>query len=145
MNKPEPNDQGRYNWLDISKYIEHKLDISVHDVAGTHRHFDKWCDQMGHGDLDPEGKRRGHSQIWFAEFKKHPEGMAMVPPYQNFWHFIASQEDIHNGIKTTFNFDDWLSAFGKDAAFDAKYGFVRQIIEFLKSEFGNEIKVRVAW
>lgn len=68
---------------EVMNYISEKYNFDCYDVYNSHKHFDTWCDSKGYGEIDPEGKRRSSSNIWFAEYNQDPKGMKLCPKYVN--------------------------------------------------------------
>lgn len=93
-----------FDYHECIEFLEQKHNVDFRDWAKSHGHFNSWCDKKGLGQLDPEGKLRGSSQIWFAQYSKDPKGMANRPPYQDFWHFLIDLYQIHNGCVITINY-----------------------------------------
>lgn len=95
--------RGVLKYGDVIQYLEAKYDFDQYNY-GKHdgRDFDRWCDAKGYTERkkDPAGKHRSSSQIWFTEYRKDPNGMAMEPPRENFWHWMLSIIGI-DAVKTT--------------------------------------------
>lgn len=129
-----------YDYDEVIRFIESKYKIKVRDFADSSSHFNKWANKKGYKGKDPAGKDRGSSQIWYAEYKKDPEGYAVCPPYQDFWHWILDQVEVERGADIDLDVAEWL-----DDEDVEKPEFVKTILQYLKSEFGDEIKCNVDW
>lgn len=81
-----------YDFSDLEDDLN-KQGIQAYDVFQHSGSFDRWCDRKGYGHSDPEGKHRGSSQIWFAEYQNDPEGACKEPPRLNLWHWLLNQFD----------------------------------------------------
>ncbi len=81
-----------YDFSDLDDELK-ALGVNVYDVFKRTGSFDRWCDRKGYGQTDPEGKHRGSSQIWFAEYKACPDGDCKEPPYANLWHWFLKAFD----------------------------------------------------
>lgn len=125
--------QEGYSLKEVLRFIENKYKIDMHDYLHSHSHFNTWADAKGYGDNDPEGKKRNASQIWWAEYQADPQGNALRPAYQNFWHWFISQYDNNYNESFYFEVDEHLE--------DDLPDFVRTILGFIKDEFGGTIEV----
>lgn len=118
-------------------------------MPDSHAHFGTWCDMMGYTGLDPAGLDRNSSQIWYAEYKKHPEGDAKRPPYRDFWHWFLDHYDVNNGSILTFyiqeNLEDLDEQVANDEEDEEDIAWVREILQCFKDEFGEEIEVLIEW
>jgi hypothetical protein len=67
--------------------------------------------------------------------------MKSEPPYQDFWHFVCDQTEIHNGGTFVMS-DEWM---------DCAEDWQKEILERYLSEFGTnsygcrEIEFEVSW
>lgn len=43
--------------------------VNFWDYYESGKDFDNWADSKGYGDTDPDGKRRGASNIWYKEWQ----------------------------------------------------------------------------
>lgn len=136
MRPPAQRDDA-YDYHEVFEYIQEKYGVDVNDFAGSGGHFDTWCDARGYGETDPEGKRRGSSNIWFAEYRRASDGEAKCPPYQNFTHWLADVEEMHNGADFTVNVGYHLGQNIPD--------YVRTILGYLRTEFGDDIPMYIEW
>lgn len=62
-----------YDFIEMCREIDRVLGYDQR-TCGKHffpdtGNFDDWCATKGYGDVDSEGKDRGSSQIWFAEYQ----------------------------------------------------------------------------
>lgn len=63
---------------------------------------------------------------WAGKHRKHGEGL----PYQNFWHWMCDNMDVHRDSYFTLNLDDdWID----DS--DEEHLFVREVFAVLRREF----------
>lgn len=104
--------------LDFSaaiSWLEQKYDFNHRDYAGSHRHFDDWCNLKGYGKKDPQGNSRSGSQLWFAEYQKDSNGECKCPPYENFWHWLADYpfNPVKKGKTYKVDLDYWLGEFAE--------------------------------
>jgi len=130
-----------YDYSDCTRYIESKYKIRTRDYAKSHSQFFEWCDKKGYGEIDPSGKKRGESTIWFAEYRLDlATGIVKELPYQDFWHWLLEAYGVHNG--SVFTIDN-------DSKSDKNEPWVNEIIEMYLSEFGEgpnrEVEFRVEW
>lgn len=115
-----------WNFSECQNYIEEKYKIDIRDYSNQHIQFDEWCDLKKYGEKDPEGKNRGSSKIWFAEYQKEiSDGVIIERPYQDFWHFIC--DTVWEGKGVEF----WL-----DEEF-AKEAWQKEILDLFIKEFGH--------
>lgn len=134
---PPVQQDDAYDYHELFEYLQEKFDIDVNDFAGSCQHFYTWCDSRGYGEKDPEGKRRGASNIWFAEYQKAPDGEKKCPPYLDFTHWLADQYEMGNGDYFTIDVSYHLNRKIPD--------FVRTILTYLRDEFGDEIPMHIEW
>lgn len=128
-----------YDYDELVTYVEHKLGHPLRDTLGSFKHFDEWCDFMGYGWVDPEGKVRGSSKVWFAEYQAHPEGEAKRPEYRDFWHWLIDQYGVRNGSLVRFELREDLESLPENKA------WVKEILECMIAEFGEEFNVFIEW
>lgn len=141
LSKPTPNPRNSiYDYHEVIGFIESKYKIRVRDFAGSTGHFNKWATKKGYKGKDSAGKDMGSSQIWFAEYQKDPEGAAKRPPYQDFWHWVLKQVEVRRGSDGMLEVGEWLD----DDELE-KPEFVVTILQYLKSEFGDEIECSFDW
>lgn len=134
---PPKQQDDAYGYHELFEYLQEKFGIDVNDFADSHGHFYVWCDSRGYGEKDPEGKARGSSNIWFAEYQKASDGEKICPPYQNFTHWLADQYEMGNGDYFTVSVSDHLK--GKLPE------YVRTILTHMRDEFGDEIPMHIEW
>jgi len=140
MRKPEQRTLMYYDYSEIVEYIEEKYSIKTRDYAGLWKHSGDWHRKRGHvGKLDPEGKNLGSSQIWFKEYKEAPDGKAIEPPYEDFWHWMIDEyEPTRDGFIEFFPGRHLVNG-------DDLPDFVREILTMFKDEFGYSFTVRACW
>lgn len=128
-------DEEAYDVHDVMNYIDHKYASNCYDVLNSGLHYDKWCIMQGFGNIDPAGKKRRESNIWFAEYKKHPEGEATRPPLKTVLDRLDIVYDIYAHKMTTFEFckDDFRLHSGTD--------FMTEFAERVVKEFGDQCKM----
>jgi len=114
------------------KWVGKVLGKDLRNYAGNSGHFKKWKDAKGYGDTDPEGKKWGSSQIWYAEYNADPKGKATCPPYLDFWHWIIDQTEVSNGCII------WLPIHEADSLDEDKQ-WVAEILRTFKKEFAEYI------
>jgi hypothetical protein len=74
--------------------------------AGKHFHpnsgnFEDWCNSKKLPEIDPEGKHRGSSQVWYAEYQKDILLRNWSEtPYYDFWHW-----QLDNSVPCNFRND----------------------------------------
>jgi hypothetical protein len=125
--------------------LEKKYNITVRDYARTHPQFGEWCDKKGYGQIDPEGKHRGSSQVWFKQFNE--DESEIKRPYQDFWHwmleYVLDQVNFFNGAVIELSWPEVLT-HAEAQNFDNEW--VREIIRLLIQEHGTErIKYDFSW
>ena len=124
--------------------LQHELKargIDVYDVFKRCGSFDKWCEQKGYGKKDPEGKHRGSSQIWYAEYQRDPDGACKEPPQANLWHFFLDAFEKKRWVETD-------SSRHKDVIVTQKIidqkAWVSAILTPLLARHGGKLKVRLS-
>ncbi len=135
----ETNTETFYYFDEVETWLEKKLGYPLRDPLGHFQHFYLWCDAQGYGQVDPQGKPRNASQAWFAEYNLHPEGFAKCPEYRDFWRWFANQYDIDNGTVITLSPDYDIQTLTPEDA------WIREVLECLKTEFGENPPVLVEW
>jgi hypothetical protein len=72
--------------------------VDFWDYYGSGQEFDKWADSKGYGQTDPDGKRRGASNIWYKEWQDDiNNGVWQKVPYCSFIDmFMYDIEDLGN-------------------------------------------------
>ena len=135
--------QPAVDFHEVTDYLEETYDIHFRDMAKSHGHFSDWADSKGytHESVDPDGKQRLSSQIWFKEYKTDPLGERICPPYQDCWHWLLDHDfssfqrginylsfDSINDPKTPDYVKEFLIAFRKEVidheAFDEKSNMI---------------------
>lgn len=94
-----------YTYEDLEDELRANGVAQPRDVADSSSHFGKWADRKGYTNdtKDPEGKHRGSSQIWYAEYRADPQGEAACPPYLDLWHWFLERFDYDRRSHK----DDW--------------------------------------
>lgn len=145
-----------YNWRDLITEAEkllstrQKREVLVRDYAGKYQgnFFNKWCDAKGYGKTDPDGRGRGSSQIWYAEYVADPGGERKEPAYLDFWHWwIDISVDIYNGSTESVNFTElekeYKTELGEDDWRVIILGAIREILP--EEERNIDVKVLHSW
>lgn len=113
MNKPEmkiityptPKPEKCYDFDECIEFLEKNHNVDFRDWAKSEKHYVSWCKSKGYGQIDPKGKSMYASTVWFAKYKKDPNGYKKRPPVQDFWRAVLlSLYDIQNGKITTINY-----------------------------------------
>ena len=71
-----------YDIHEVMNFITEKYGFNCYDVYGSLTHFDQWCNKKYYGDIDPEGKKRSDSNIWFKEYQKDADGEVKCPKFK---------------------------------------------------------------
>ncbi len=133
--KPKPIPQQpqppRLSYREAADWVGNILGRNIDDYEGSHPHFYTWADDQGYGEIDPEGETRGSSQIWFAEYKAHPEGEAVCPPYRNFWHWVIQK---CAGGRTNFR----LCVSDEEMVDEEEW--VQEILKIFRAEFAEHVE-----
>jgi hypothetical protein len=96
-----------YDFLEMCEIINKKLGFNQRG-CGKFFHpetidFGEWCDSKGYGEIDSEGRKRGVSQLWFAEWKQDvSNGLYKDVPYLDFWHW-----QLDNAVNRDFRNDSF--------------------------------------
>jgi hypothetical protein len=125
--RPQANEKGILDFATAIRFLEAKYNFNHYGYlepgqVDPNKHFEAWCDAKGYtaNMTDPEGKRRGSSQIWFAEYAADPNGEDTCPEVQNFWHWLLSFMNPGGGfnVPTTFkmNIADVLANYDATVA-----------------------------
>lgn len=122
-----------YDVHDVMNYIDAKYGSDCYDVFGSGKHFDAWCDAQGYGQKDPEGKKRSHSNIWFAEYQKNPDGQAKCPPYETVLDQLDKVYCIYAQPVIVFDFDK--------AEFSNSSDYMKEFAERVEKEFGDAVRM----
>lgn len=129
-----------YDFSDLQDELKAR-GINVYDVFKRTGSFDNWCNRKGYGKIDPEGKHRGSSQIWFAEYKADPDGACMEPPHANLWHFFLDAFEKKRWVEKD-------SSRHKDVIITQKIidqkAWVSAILTPLLARHGGKLKVRLS-
>jgi hypothetical protein len=138
---PETHEIQAYDYHACADYIEKKHGIQLRDYAvrpGEKDHFAAWCDARGYGKIDPDGKARGSSQRWFAEYNTDPNGVVKAPPHWDFWHWLVFTRHVTNGDCITLSYRD-------------RERMVRwqiEILDLFLTEFGGDdeqVRLLIEW
>ncbi len=90
QNKPKKKTFKALDYSECADYINKKYNCNIRDFSRSHLQFFDWAKHKGYKGMDPEGKKMGDSQIWFAEYNKEiKDGKFAERPYQDFWHYIG--------------------------------------------------------
>lgn len=150
MKKPRPLPARRfvkpaaYDYHEMIGYLEDKYGFESRDYFGSSYHFVEWAKSHRKPKKDADGKDWGSSQIFYAEYKKAPDGAARRPPYCDFWHWLLSVEDsIHNDCQIMFRAKAWLAALAREN--DPAREWIQHILEYVAADFGDEFDVHIAW
>lgn len=126
-----------YNLFDILNYMNSYKKLNYWDAKGYDGDFDRWCDSKNYPKLDPEGKKRSQSNIWFAEQQKEiKEGLWDKPQYCC---FIDVFVDILN---TTMLIDEYLRGDEYeelDLEYLVKYSKEKDIQEYKKEDYRTKL------
>jgi hypothetical protein len=114
------------SYIELSD-VQEQLDQKHHqnylyDYNNTSAHFYEWCDAKGYGQEDPEGKRRGASQLWHADYEKDPRGMPSKPESLDFFKYLS----------TTYIIDGHTVFLEIDDKFIHEYGHPEWVCTILK-------------
>lgn len=136
--QPKQTPPPAIDFHELMDVVCNKHGYDFRDMASSHGHFYKWCDARGLGQTDPDGKHRGASQIWFAEYKAAPDGEVTCPPYHDVWHWLLDGpfEDLDRGGITEFAIDDWIVE-AADAGEDDYYytpDYCMRVLRDMKAE-----------
>lgn len=74
--------------------------VNFWDYYGSDYEFDHWCDSKKYGKKDPVGKRRGESNIWFAEWQSDVKNglWVKIPDCSFIDMFMDDIEDLGNDM-----------------------------------------------
>lgn len=140
----------KYDYNKLVKQVDEHLSVKlkrnvcIRDFANARSHFDEWCDAKGYGEYDIEGKHRGSSKIWFAEFDKDVEQR----PYQDFWHvllrYLGGPYAIDNPCNRKICFAHMRRGYGDEL------NWVTDILDFgfkevLGEDFNKLISIEIYW
>ena len=127
MQKPKPKTVRLLGWAECTRFIERKYKIDTGDYNHAHTQFGEWCDGKGYGQIDPDGKDRGGSTIWCAEFQREVScGLVKKRPFRNFWHWLIDAMAVENGGTIKLS---------KDLGAGAE-PWIREILGLYLKEFG---------
>lgn len=133
-------------WKMLYKLQEiHKVDFW--DYYGSGKDFDNWADSKGYGQTDPDGKRRGESNIWYKEWQSDIQnGVWKKVPYSSFIDmFMYDIEDLGNDESEEIyevNFDSMMErAIEEDNEQFGKADYRVHLTGILVAELGNTVLV----
>lgn len=123
-----------YDIHEVMNFISEKYGFDCYDVYDSGSHFDKWCDKKHYGDVDPEGKKRSHSNIWFKEYQRDKEGEAQCPKYVSVldW-FIEENLPDQEINEFEVNFEDLNNEKSPD--------YIKDFAYFFFAEFDDNTKL----
>lgn len=117
-----------YDLMEMCDLIDKKLGYNQRD-AGKHFYpnttsFSEWCDNKNYGNADPNGRSRGSSQLWFAEYNQDiKDGIIEEVPYLDFWHW-----QLENTFGENFSNDSYCQvSVGIDFIKDDTPNWIREI------------------
>lgn len=123
----------------------HKVDFW--DYYNSGKDFDNWADSKGYGDIDPDGKRRGASNIWYAEWQADiKDGLWQKVSYCPFIDmFMDDIEDLGNDMSEDTYLVDFERMLERAKKLDKEeFGqdnYRVHLTSLLIEELGNEICV----
>lgn len=109
--------------------------------------FDNWCNSKNHGEIDPAGKERSASNIWYKAFEDDIEnGLWKEVPHCSFIDmFLDDIEDLGNDESEDIyevNLKEIMKySIKKDKKEFGKNDYRVHLASILISEFGEYIKV----
>ncbi len=134
MDKPVAKPKSTLDWHECVKYIEHKYNITVRDFADRHTAKGKQryeeilkglCEKYDIPYKDINKPKPEESERRIALFKEYE---SVMPPYQDFWHWIVDNRDIRNGSYFTLSNEDFE---------DIEEDWQKTILEYVLAEFGK--------
>ena len=129
-----------YDFSDLQDELKAR-GIDAYDVFKRCGSFDKWCNRKGYGKIDPEGKHRGSSQIWFAEYKVDPDGACKEPPHANLWHWFLNTFEKRRWIETSSS--RHMDVIVTQKMIDQK-AWVSALLAPVLARHGGKLKVRLS-
>lgn len=122
-----------YDLYEILNYVKKKYKVDPWDFYNSGAHFNQWCDGKGYGKKDPEGKKRGDSQIWFKEYQNDPQGAAICPAYKDFFDWFFNEfdpEQVENENPFEFEVKQYLQNTNLPE-------HIRVILRHIQKDFGD--------
>lgn len=150
MDKPQKHTIQYYDYHEVSRYLEQKYGYSERDFAGMftyQRNLMKMVDEKFGDESWKHVAPAVANEQQTAAIAYHQELKQSIPepPYQDFWHFVLSRTEIHNGGMFTMS-DIWFDGVSE------LEDWQKQILEYYLSEFGEdngyderEILFKVSW
>lgn len=136
-----------FNLWQILYILQKKHKVDFWDYYQSGSNFDNWCDSKGYGKKDPQGKRRGESNIWFKEWKKDIQnGNWKETPYCPFIDmFNYDIQDLGNDETDEIYYVDLNNmlerAIEEDKKEFGKNDYRYHLASILKKELGNFVYV----
>lgn len=134
---PYGTEKKTYDLDEILTYIKKKHKMNYYDFHGSDGHFEKWCDAKGLGKVDPEGKKRSASNIWFKAYQTDSEGEAACPPYEDFWGSFMRWEQPDYTEEPIYFFTFSVDLVMED---EKTPPTTKQFLEHIRNEFGEDIE-----
>lgn len=111
ITKLKPQTKNFYNLMEMCDEVDNLLGFSqrgcgkvFYPDTGT---FDDWHKEKGLPKIDPEGKEKSSSQLWYAEYMKEvKEGKWNETPYLDFWHW-----QLDNTLPESFRNDSYSQVY----------------------------------
>lgn len=144
---PAVEEKTALNLWKILYRLQDIYQVNFWDYYDSGSDFDKWCDSKGYGDIDPDGKERSKSNIWYAEQQKDiKEGLWVSPEYCCFIDmFMDDIQDLGNDETNevyTVYLDFMLErAKEEDLKQFGKEDYRTKLAKILVDEFGESIDV----
>jgi len=136
LKKPRKHVKEYWDFDEICHYLEEKHSVDLRDYAGKfsgEHSFDAWCDKKGYGQIDPVGRQRGCSSIWYEKFNADvAEGIWVEAPYLDFWHWLTHNLDASRQRFFTLPVD-----YFKNIKVEEDQKWLVEILEMFK-EFADE-------
>lgn len=144
---PAVEEKTALNLWKILYRLQDIYQVNFWDYYDSGSDFDKWCDSKGYGEIDPDGKERSKSNIWYAEQQKDiKEGLWVSPEYCCFIDmFMDDIQDLGNDETNevyTVYLDFMLErAKEEDLKQFGKEDYRTKLAKILVDEFGESIDV----
>lgn len=132
VKKPKAID-GVYDYYELARYLSTKVGFPLHDAFNSVNHFKTWCAAQG-----VKKKDRSKSSV-YAQYKTHPQGEVVRPPFKDFLWWLADTYDIAlghaSGVITVFVAQHLKSSDLEE--------WVQAVLLCLQEKFGD--KVELSW